>query len=738
MKTESSRKPIRNLAQFDSEKFTIDECDVGWIASILTSKLYSDKPLAVCREYMANAFDANVDNGKRDIPIIVHAPTKFKPTLRVRDFGKGLNHEEMVNTYAKYGKSTKRDSNDQIGAFGIGNLSFGCYTDAMTVISWKDGVMSTYSVQLAEDGVCRLIHVADKKSDEPSGIEIQVAIKEKDVNTFHNKLHHLAKYFAVTPTVHGLDKEVSPLEKEIEGDGWFFLKDRQEKTYGWAARSIYRDNNCEVIMGNICYKLDSNAIQNLERHDSDLLLNGRLRLVFGLGEIDIAPDRERLEMTAKTQRAIKKKLQAVRDDYTETCSSEILSQKNLYDAMMKVSDFSGIIQGVSDSLKKLKWKGAEIGKGFSIECSEGIQIAKRSRHGRWGNKIENFRVSDINKFSVCGNTVVCIDDITDGKTFINQRLKTLENQNPHQYYYVISSEKPSDLKKFMKESRLDQWGDKLVYLSKVGRTIQSSSSSSSSYSGGNGVPNKSHVPMFKFLRRSYYNRLRDAWEDVPDKDVPKNTTNIFVEVKNFHPILCGVEKDSGDLQRAVDSFEKLFNKKIEVYGVRTKDIKSLDKSWVELSKYIQQHSQIHLPSVVNIPEYQEFVAGMEISTSDLMNQMLSNIKQVEQGLNGSKFKKIMLAAKRIKFLREKYSQKHGHISKICNNGVDIRPACGKVKVEYDEKPLLERYPMLKLYEHSWNNTISKGRMGDIIDYVKLVDKTYPAKEKKVERLVDKS
>ena len=54
--------------------FGIQDNDLSHIMGILRSQIYSDKLLAVIREYSTNAVDANVEAGN-PAPINVHLPT---------------------------------------------------------------------------------------------------------------------------------------------------------------------------------------------------------------------------------------------------------------------------------------------------------------------------------------------------------------------------------------------------------------------------------------------------------------------------------------------------------------------------------------------------------------------------------------------------------------------------------------------------------------------------------------
>ncbi len=98
---------------------TVDQDAMAHIMSVLT-KLYSDEYLAVIREYSTNARDAHIAADKADQPILVTLPTALNPTLVITDNGVGLSRDELVNVYSKYGASTKRQTNQQVGSFGLG------------------------------------------------------------------------------------------------------------------------------------------------------------------------------------------------------------------------------------------------------------------------------------------------------------------------------------------------------------------------------------------------------------------------------------------------------------------------------------------------------------------------------------------------------------------------------------------------------------------------------------------
>ena len=107
--------------------------------NILSSGLYANKIRAIIRELSCNAVDSHVAAGKQDTPFDVHLPNQLDPTFRIRDYGTGLTHDQVLNIYTTYFESTKTESNQFIGALGLGSKSPFSYTDNFTVTAIQIG-----------------------------------------------------------------------------------------------------------------------------------------------------------------------------------------------------------------------------------------------------------------------------------------------------------------------------------------------------------------------------------------------------------------------------------------------------------------------------------------------------------------------------------------------------------------------------------------------------------------------
>ena len=107
---------------------------------LLSSGLYTNKIQAVIRELSCNAADAHVLNSNQKTAFDVKLPNRLDSQFYVRDYGPGLSDDGVMNLYTTYFESTKSESNDFTGGFGVGSKSPFAYTDMFTVESIHTGV----------------------------------------------------------------------------------------------------------------------------------------------------------------------------------------------------------------------------------------------------------------------------------------------------------------------------------------------------------------------------------------------------------------------------------------------------------------------------------------------------------------------------------------------------------------------------------------------------------------------
>jgi len=260
---------------------------------ILSSNIYTDKPLAVVRELAANALDAHraADN---DAPFEIYLPTQITPAFRIRDYGTGLSHEDIMGLYVSYFGSTKRQSNAFIGAFGLGSKTPLAYTDRFTVISRYAHQRREYLVYLDAEGMPVITLLDTSLTDEHNGLEVVLQVKPSDCYRFESAAQRVLPYFpSESFVVHGTTIE--------ETDYW--LRDPQ---FGFVRNApSYRGHR--VVMGSMAYALDTNHFYNA--NDTSYITDlASLDLFFEIGELSIQASREALSYDRATLETLRTRL----------------------------------------------------------------------------------------------------------------------------------------------------------------------------------------------------------------------------------------------------------------------------------------------------------------------------------------------------------------------------------------------------------------------------------------------
>lgn len=286
--------------------------------NILSSGLYANKIRAIIRELSCNAVDSHVAAGKADVPFEVHLPNALDPFFSIRDFGTGLTHEQVTSIYTTYFESTKTDSNAFIGALGLGSKSPFSYTDNFTVTAIKDGKRGIYSAFINGEGVPSIALMMTEETDEPAGVEIKFSVNDRyDFYKFKEEAASVYRHFKLVPVVKG-------------SSGFTVEKSAYEtKDIIPGVHTIENGRNSVAIMGNIAYPIN---VPNPESTLGDLrhMLACGLEMEFAIGELDFQASREGLSYIPETIAAIKRKLEAVRDQLAVHIKTEADKIDNLW------------------------------------------------------------------------------------------------------------------------------------------------------------------------------------------------------------------------------------------------------------------------------------------------------------------------------------------------------------------------------------------------------------------------
>lgn len=309
-------------------KFTIQASPKAFM--ILSDKLYKNKIRAVVRELTTNWLDAHILNGKQDVPCEIKCPNKLDPRFIIRDFGPGMSdfqirgNDEEPGLYNSYFASTKAESNDFIGALGLGSKSPFSYTKSFTIVSYHEGEARGYmAVMNNGEPDIRPLFVEPMKEGEQTGIEITVPVRLEDVEKFAHEIAYVMRPMPVKPIITGANIHIDSFPQDVE---WF----HSPNGFGKDAKGLY------AVYGKIVYPIDKFA--GLE---CSWLLNryGCVYINFPLGELDITPSREELSLDDVTIENIKKRVNSLEKATLEADIKHLQGIENKRELVRQMSQF---------------------------------------------------------------------------------------------------------------------------------------------------------------------------------------------------------------------------------------------------------------------------------------------------------------------------------------------------------------------------------------------------------------
>lgn len=188
MKIETEKLGIEtNFTPDQTVQISSREQDASIWTAMLINQKYSDGIEATAREIISNAIDAQTLNGDvRRIDISLPSATS---DWVFTDHGPGMTKEVLTGEYLWLGRSTKRESTELIGAFGLGSktpLAFATsYTLRSRVYIPETESCTQYTLILSktEAGTIGVTWLEDLEGlpADSHGVSVEVAVNEDDV-----------------------------------------------------------------------------------------------------------------------------------------------------------------------------------------------------------------------------------------------------------------------------------------------------------------------------------------------------------------------------------------------------------------------------------------------------------------------------------------------------------------------------------------------------------------------------
>jgi len=283
MKLRQAENTTLIIGETTQKEFKINLSNLKHITHLLINQ-YSNVRESVCRELISNMYDS----GGKEVTCIVgnHGDYVYFQDIN----GPGMSKEFMLNTYPIIGESTKRDSDDLIGAFGVGRLSSLAYTNMYRIISTHQGIKCEYVVYI-DDGIIKINLTKEEETKELSGTRVEIQMKN-DLDYWESAVKE--QYYFPNLKIHfnGKLEETSFIENAL------FIK----------KEDCDSNDFLHICFGKVKYDIDWSQIDNKYFFLKTILFGLKFNLDSGLIP---TPSRENITYDKEGKHIIEQKLDEV-------------------------------------------------------------------------------------------------------------------------------------------------------------------------------------------------------------------------------------------------------------------------------------------------------------------------------------------------------------------------------------------------------------------------------------------
>tara|TARA_R110000822_G_scaffold110654_3_gene240899 strand:+ start:6455 stop:8509 length:2055 start_codon:yes stop_codon:yes gene_type:complete len=568
MKINDKQRNISLDGVTSTGKFGIDSSDAGFIFKILRDDIYSDKIKAVVREYSTNGLDAHKKSGQGTKPIFITVPTQMEPVFKIRDYGHGIPEEDIPNKFVKYGKSDKRNSAEEIGFFGLGCKAGFAYGDSFTVRTFNKGFETAFLAQIGGDGVGDIIRLYQKPTKE-TGLEIEIAVADRDVQTFREKIRVICKYFPVKPLFS------VPLDIESYKKGQEISKGVYKKPQSFGESS--------VILGGVSYPIELQKM--FEGIDYTEDMKNLFHKFFARNLVDVEfdisthplkmnPSREALDYINVTKINFKHRIKEIIEELKKVEADKFQKAQTALEAYGVWNDSSFLDKDAVWNGIKFSDMSSQVPLPYDSKCyfkedNGELKACTLNTSSRWNcYRKDSVMLADLIKKSTC---FILKPDGTKGQMLTRAR-HLIQEEGFHKVIFIneILKKVESAAKSFPEV--FFKFAD--VKEKKVPR------------SGGGGGPRNKITTKYQIARDTseYRSFATDQdwsykWAEVSEADLPLN--KVYIEICRHKPV-----KYSGiKVHHMLQAFAYI-GLNIELIGVKTAQLKDIPSSFIEISDFL--------------------------------------------------------------------------------------------------------------------------------------------------------
>ena len=289
---------------------------------------YKDPIGSIVREITSNAIDAT-NEANVDEPVIV---TLTYSKFTVEDFGIGIS-PERVHNYFDFNKSTKRNSTNQIGMFGLGAKCVLSYRNDLTIRTRYNGKEYNYLQFIDDTGMPSYKLISTTDTSKPNGTKVEIDIKKNDdAIEFSKKIKNLI----FTKIVY-IDNNV-PYGDDDNGDinhvKLYQYKTFMVKTVKTRKYQRYDSESPFIIYNGIVYPLDLQQLyDNVYEGDPYIIRYLPLGIIVNGDKLSLVPSRDNFKYDNSTKQTL-----------IDTISSVVSELKDIQKSQFENNDVHGFLE----------------------------------------------------------------------------------------------------------------------------------------------------------------------------------------------------------------------------------------------------------------------------------------------------------------------------------------------------------------------------------------------------------
>lgn len=408
----TSHSNVETIGDIKTYQTNIDPKNLDFITTLLSSNLYSQPKDSFIREIVSNAWDSHVEAGNTDTPVIIGI-NKHTNVLKIyiRDYGVGISPERFEQIYCSIGSSTKRESNDYIGAFGIGRFASLACSNMVNITSYYDGVF--YHYVMSKDGNKIVINLLNSGSTtEKNGVKIEICDKSEysSIRDYQTAIEKCVFF----PNLY-IDSNLECISRLNE------CKIQHHKHYSVCSTSL----DSKLLLGNVLYPLDTSIINyNSEEKDFiDSIRNLGIFIKFNIGDLPVTPNRENIIYTKECKKIIVDKIAEARKEFYNNVKTALdINFENL-------KDFFKIY---CDGMIRFNYLTNELSNNYTDSMIIGKTLIRRINNFKYCDKpLSEAIINCLEKLNSCLNLYKFQAYVSDYMVYTNV------NNIPAKYKYSL-------------------------------------------------------------------------------------------------------------------------------------------------------------------------------------------------------------------------------------------------------------------------------------------------------------